>query len=242
MTRLRLRYTKLGKIRFIGHRDLARTWERALRRSGLAVASTEGFSPRPKVHFGLALSTGFESWGEYLDVDLIGDAPADLHALATGLSDLLPPGIEVQTVAVTSGGRSLQEAVVAADWRVELAEVDPAEVSGRVAALLETTCLEITRERKGRTTTADVRPSLHSLALLGEAEREGWRSGVALEARVGTVAPALKLAELVERCAPAAADHRCVRLHQWIEREGDGAWQEPLPLATPLEHAGARVS
>ena len=242
MTRLRLRYTKLGKIRFIGHRDLARTWERALRRSGLAVASTEGFSPRPKVHFGLALSTGFESWGEYLDVDLLGDAPEDLPALAPRLSDLLPPGIEVQAVALTSGGRSLQEAVVAADWRVEFAEVDPGEVSSHVAELLGAARLDITRERKGRTTTADVRPSLLALEPVGEIEREGWRSGVALNATVGTVAPALKLAELVERCAPMAADHRCIRLHQWIEREGDGAWQEPLPLATPLEHAGVRAS
>jgi len=240
--RLRLRYTKVGKIRFIGHRDLARSWERALRRSGLAVASTEGFSPRPKVHFGLALSTGFESWGEYLDVDLSGDAPADLPAVATGLSDLLPPGIEVQAVEVTSGGRSLQEAVVACDWRVELAEVDLAEVERNVAALLEAPQIEITRQRKGRTSTADVRPSLHSLELLGATEREGWRGGVALAARVGTVAPALKLAELIERCAPTAPDHRCMRLHQWIEREGDGAWQEPLPLATPLEHAGLRAS
>ena len=265
MTRLRFRYTKLGKIRFIGHRDLARTWERALRRSHLPVASTEGFSPRPKVHFGLALSTGFESYGEYLDVDLL-DAPSarslegpgavDPWGLAAGestavggvsplvaqLSALLPPGIDVQVAAVTSGGRSLQEAVVACDWRVELAEVDLGEVRERVDALLGAPVLEITRERKGRETTADVRSSLEQLEVVGAVDRDGWPSGVELHARVGTVAPALKLAELVERCAPGVADHRCTRLHQWIEREGEGARQEPLPLATPLVHAGARAS
>ena len=53
--RVRLRFTKQGKVRFTSHRDVARTWERVLRRAGLPVASTEGFSPRPKVHFGLAL-------------------------------------------------------------------------------------------------------------------------------------------------------------------------------------------
>lgn len=250
MTRLRLRYTKLGKIRFIGHRDLARTWERALRRSGLAVASTEGFSPRPKMHFGLALSTGFESMGEYLDVDLLdgaavtpgGATVADDSELADRLSDLLPPGIEVQVVAVTSGGRSLQEAVVACDWRVELAEVEVAEVAERVTALLATATLGITRERKGKTQSADVRSSLESLEVVGPIERDGWGHGVALRATVGTVAPALKLAELVELCAPGVADHRCLRLHQWIEPEGEGARQEPLPLATPLAHAGARAS
>ncbi|MDE0216199.1 MAG: TIGR03936 family radical SAM-associated protein, partial [bacterium] len=67
-TRVRLRYSKAGRIRFTSHRDVARIWERSLRRTGLPVAQTEGFSPRAKLHFGLALATGYESEAEYLDV------------------------------------------------------------------------------------------------------------------------------------------------------------------------------
>src|SRR5881227_1654467 len=70
--KVRIRFSKLGKIRFTSHRDVARIWERALRRAALPVAYTEGFSPHPKLSFGLALSTGHESLGEYLDVDLAG--------------------------------------------------------------------------------------------------------------------------------------------------------------------------
>ena len=58
----RVRFTKLGKIRFLSHRDLARVWERGLRRTGVRVAYSEGFSPRPRLSFGLALSTGYESF------------------------------------------------------------------------------------------------------------------------------------------------------------------------------------
>lgn len=250
MTRVRLRYTKLGKIRFIGHRDLARTWERALRRSGLAVASTEGFSPRPKMHFGLALSTGFESMGEYLDVDLVdGDGAAqspggidDPEGLALELSDLLPPGIEVQAVAVIGRGRSLQDAVVACDWRIEFAEVEPELLRQRADALAGEATFAVTRERKGSVATLEVRSSLEAMEILGPVERAGWDSGVAMFARVGTVAPALKIAELIDACAPAVADYRVLRLHQWIEIEGEGARQEPLPLATPLAHAGVHAS
>ena len=57
-SRYRIRFSKLGKIRFTSHRDVARMWERALRRATLPVAYTEGFSPHPKLSFGLALSTG----------------------------------------------------------------------------------------------------------------------------------------------------------------------------------------
>src|SRR6478672_6634244 len=68
--KVRIRFSKLGKIRFTSHRDVARIWERALRRAAVPVAYTEGFSPHPKLSFGLALSTGHESLGEYLDVDM----------------------------------------------------------------------------------------------------------------------------------------------------------------------------
>ena len=68
--RVRFRFVKLGKIRFTSQRDVARMWERALRRAGLPLAYTAGFSPRPQLSFGLALPTGCESLAEYLDVDL----------------------------------------------------------------------------------------------------------------------------------------------------------------------------
>src|SRR5215210_3122241 len=101
--RVRLRFSKVGKVRFTSHRDTARCWERALRRAELPVAYTEGFSPRPKVSFGLALSTGHESLAEYLDVDLDLDdmrSPSDTEALLPQLSSALPVGIDATAAAV----------------------------------------------------------------------------------------------------------------------------------------------
>ena len=68
--KLRIRSTKLGKIRFVSHRDGARLWERALRKVGLPTAHSAGYTPRPKISFGLALPTGAESIAEYVDVEL----------------------------------------------------------------------------------------------------------------------------------------------------------------------------
>lgn len=70
LARIRLRFTKLGKVRWTSHRDVARMWERALRRAGLPVAYSGGFSPHPLLSFGLALPTGCESTAEYVDVAL----------------------------------------------------------------------------------------------------------------------------------------------------------------------------
>ena len=76
--RVRFRFSKMGKIRFTSHRDVARMWERALRRSRLPVALSQGFSPHPLLSFGLALPTGCESYGEYLDARLESAGP-DRH-------------------------------------------------------------------------------------------------------------------------------------------------------------------
>ena len=66
---LRVRHTKLGKVRFTSHRDTARHWERAVRKAGVPLAYSAGFTPRPKMSFGLALPTGGESLAEYLDME-----------------------------------------------------------------------------------------------------------------------------------------------------------------------------
>ena len=81
--RVRFRFSKTGKVRFTSHRDVARMWERALRRSRLPVALSQGFSPPPLLSFGLALPTGCESRGEYLDARLDADAGAgQWHSLS----------------------------------------------------------------------------------------------------------------------------------------------------------------
>lgn len=75
--RLRVRFSKIGKIRFIGHRDVARVTERAVRKVGLPVAYSEGFSPRMKLSFGLALPTGYESEAEFVELPMIAGAVRD---------------------------------------------------------------------------------------------------------------------------------------------------------------------
>ena len=89
--RLRLRFAKAGKIRFTSHRDVARLWERALRRSRLPVAYSQGFVPHPLVSFGLALPTGCESLGEYLDIRLGAPSPGETPIAGPARGPERPP-------------------------------------------------------------------------------------------------------------------------------------------------------
>jgi radical SAM-linked protein len=245
-TRVRLRYAKHGKVRWTSHRDAARIWERALRRAGIAVAYTEGFSPRPRLHFGLALPTGYESECELLDVDLSGrgdgedgaNGGVDPAGLPVRLTAALPVGFTVTAVAVLAGGEpSLQQDVTSCSWYVELRDVAPAAAELAVRTALDAATLPLARSRKGQERVDDLRPGILALRV-GATTQDGLAT---LEADLATQPRALRPSELLAACFPDVADtiditHRVVRTHQWIER--DGARREALPVpATSHPHA-----
>ena len=218
--RIRLRFRKLGKIRFTSHRDVARIWERALRRASLPVAYSEGFSPRPKLSFGLALSTGHESVAEYLDVELREEA--DITALPAQLTEQLPVGIDVMAAAhVAPGSPSLQEDVTSCTWRIEVPDLAPAAAGELVTAALAADELVVTRTRKGRQVTDDLRPAVLTVTVSGPTDR-----GTELEAELAVHPRSVRPAELLLALAPGLEEGRVVRTAQWIWR--DGARLEPL--------------
>lgn len=240
-TNIRIRFTKAGRVRFVSHRDVARLFERALRKLQLPVAYTEGFSPRPKLSFGLALTVAHESEAEYLDVELI--EPIDLGALPAEFSSALPEGITVEAViGIERSTPSLQQAIVSCDWRIEVIGASEPEISAAVADLLASSELPLERVRKGKTTVADVRPAILQLEVAGPTD-----DGVELRARLATESVSLRPAELVRTIDAAVGsdldlvEGRVRRTHQWMIV--DGARCEPVrPPGLSTRHELQRAS
>jgi radical SAM-linked protein len=253
--RIRFRFSKLGKIRFTSQRDVARMWERALRRARMPLAYTEGFSPRPQLSFGLALPTGAESLAEYVDVALdperAADMGVDVAALPAALNGLLPEGIEIEeAVLVERSKDSLQQMVTSCSWTMRLTGPTREVLADSVAALLAADTVIITRERKGREELDDLRPSVLALAVADEgADLDVDPSGrtVGLVAELSTQPRGVRPIELIRGLIAVSADpaagtidgqadagrpvsipvlDRACRTQQWIER--DGLRQEPL--------------
>jgi radical SAM-linked protein len=233
---VRLRYTKLGKVRWISHRDVARALERAFRVAQLPLAFTEGFSPRPKVSFGLALSTGHESDAEY--VDLVFADTFDLDALPAMLTPALPDGIDVVgVVALADRAPALQEAVTCVEWRVDVARtdltaVDGAQLRDQVDAALVLPALPTTKRRKGRDVVEDVRPVIRRITVCDETSAAGSPAAelhTFVEMELSTQPRGAKPGEVLAAIGDFI-DIRARRTHQWIER--DGARQEPLDADT----------
>ena len=224
--KLRIRFTKVGRVRWTSHRDVARMWERALRRARVPLSYTEGFSPRPKLSFGLALPTGSESLAEYLDVSL--DAPVAPAPLVGILGPLLPDGVDAVAAAVLPPGTaSLQEDVSACRWEICVPDMDHGALDRVVDRVLRAEVLSVTRERKGRVVTDDLRPSV--LALFSGPKA----GGALLVAELATRPRGVRPAELAQVMGVTFGPVR--RTHQWIER--DGSRQEPLMM--PAAHAAA---
>ena len=240
---VRLRYTKHGKVRWISHRDVARALERAFRIAALPLAFTEGFSPRPKVSFGLALSTGHESDAEYLDLVLTDDV--DLDALTCSLTDALPEGIAVSGAApLVERAPALQEAVTAVEWRVEPvtgdgAPVDAPTLGAHVARALELPALPTSRRRKGRDVEEDVKPVVRRCEVRGT-------NPVSVEMELTTQPRSAKPGDVLAAIARATGfpggltEARALRICQWIER--DGTRLEPLEADTRPRALEARAS
>ena len=238
--RIRVRFAKTGKLRWTSHRDVARMWERAFRRTSLPLAYSVGFSPRPKVSFGLALSTGHESVAEYLDLELDPERSGDIEVdqLPATLSAALPDGIDVTAARLIDDRRdSLQHEVTSCVYELVAAGATITELREFVAQALAADAIVITRTRKGQAAQDDVRPAILAIGDLDEVETDDGRPGVRFTAELATQPRGLRPAELLTALSPELEEVRVRRTNQWISR-ADGARVEPLEDLDPPDAFG----
>jgi radical SAM-linked protein len=131
-----VRYAKRGKMRFASHRDVARAFERGVRRAGLPIAYSAGFSPHPKISYAGGAPTGVASEAEYLSLGLTS-AQAETQ-VCQQLDAALPDGIDViDVIEGTTGGNGPFGHLEASEWEVVLPGVDPALAATAVARFLD---------------------------------------------------------------------------------------------------------
>jgi radical SAM-linked protein len=159
VAKVRLRFAKRGRLRFASHRDVARAFERAVRRAGVPVSHSHGFSPHPRLSWVSAAPTGAASEAEYLEIGLT--RLMEPSQVAAALDAALPDGVDVlDAVAIPLGATALADLIDATRWRLELPGVTPEELSGAVAALMATESLVVERVMKNGRKPVDVRAAV----------------------------------------------------------------------------------
>nr|WP_203689032.1 TIGR03936 family radical SAM-associated protein [Streptomyces sp. SID12488] len=174
--RIRLRYTKRGRLRFTSHRDFQRAFERALRRAEVPMAYSAGFTPHPKVSYANAAATGTGSEAEYLEIALT--EARDPDKLRELLDESLPTGLDIVD-AVEARTSGLADRLTASVWELRLEGVALEDARRAVDIFNAAEIVEVQRLAKNGMRTFDARGPVEGL--------EACEAGV--ETRVETHSP-----------------------------------------------------
>jgi radical SAM-linked protein len=245
--RLRMRYTKRGRLRFTSHRDFQRAFERALRRAAVPMAYSAGFSPHPKVSYAGAAPTGVASEAEYLEIGLA--QRCDPERLRAALDASLPDDldvlemVEVPPPAENTRAESLADRLEASVWEIRLEGVEPAAAGAAVAAFLAAERAEVSRMTKNGLRTFDAREAV--VALTAGADPRAGGPGAApcaiLHLVVRHVTPAVRPDDVLAGLASIGA--LAPPVTPAVTRLAQGPLDEPAgtvsdPLAPDRDAAG----
>jgi radical SAM-linked protein len=117
--RLRVTFTRDVTLKYIGHLDMAKTWQRILRRADWPLAYSEGFNPQPKITFAAALPVGCTSDHEVMDAVL---SPAlEIDVACAQLARALPPGIKLRSIEpVALHAPALQTQLLSTEFEIKI--------------------------------------------------------------------------------------------------------------------------
>lgn len=162
--KVRVKFRKYGPVRFIGHLDVMRFFQKAIRRAELDIAYTAGYSPHQIMSFAAPLGVGLESNGEYMDIEL--NTVTTSQDMIDRLNQASVYGIEVISMkALPEGAGNAMASVAAAGYTIRFREGrEPAfDYAEKLSAFYQKETILITKETKKNTLEIDLKPGIFDL-------------------------------------------------------------------------------
>lgn len=184
--KLRVKFRKYGPVRFIGHLDVMRYFQKCIRRAGIDITYTTGFSPHQIMSFAAPLSVGLESNGEYMDIEV--NSVTSSEDMLRRFQEAGVYGIEVISVKkLPEGAGNAMASVAAASYTVRFRDTfspqslcPEFDLKTEIQTLLSRSSILITKETKKNTIEVDLKPGIyecstdgHSVFLLLDASSSG---------------------------------------------------------------------
>lgn len=156
--RIRLKYTKEGAVKFVGHLDTVRLFQRAIKAARIEVAYSQGFNPHSLVYFAMPLSVGMSSSGEYMDIVIEGEE--DPSNIQNALNTVLPENIRIiDSFLMEKKAEALMTIVDVADYEIVFDRNNILEgLKERVAALISQETIMIPKKTKKGIKDVDIKP------------------------------------------------------------------------------------
>lgn len=164
--KVRIKFSKEGPVRFIGHLDIMRYFQKAIRRAGIDIAYSTGFSPHQIMSFASPLSVGHESYGEYFDVEL--NSITDTKDIKMRLNQTMAEGIQILQVAVldeTEG--NAMASVAAADYLISFRDSVslPDDWKEKLTAFYEKDKIPVIKKTKKGEREIDLKETIYQLEI-----------------------------------------------------------------------------
>ncbi len=225
-TTLRIKFERTGPVRYIGHLDMMRYFQKAVMRAGIDIRYSEGFNPHQIMSFAYPLGVSMETRGDYFDIDVL--SYQNCETITNQLNAVMADGIRViSTTVLPEGSKNAMASVAAADYLVHLilpggtAECHLLSEEMLRQFLLQKEIL-ITKETGKKTSVEDIRPGIFALE-----QREDQMLFMKLKSGSdGNVKPAVILEALSDMFSIRIASDRIIRLE--IYRKGEDDTLVPL--------------
>lgn len=239
--KLRIKFTKTGAVRYLGHLDIMRFFQKAIRRAGIDITYTEGFSPHQIMAFANPLGVGVESVGEYFDIEV--NSLTSSAKMLEDLNRVTVPGIQVLSVKFlperepNTKKRNAMALVAAARYRVQILPGKEPHFSWEdaIANFYNRETIPVVKISKKSETQLDLKESVYEMKAVADTPYTLELFVNASSSGTGNIKPTLVMEELYrfmgEPYLPFSI--RVTRLETYMEIEEEG-----LKKLVPLEYEG----
>lgn len=162
--KVRIKFEKLGVVKFIGHLDIMRYFQKAIRRAEIDIAYSTGFSPHQIMSFAAPLGVGLYSHGEYFDIEVHSHQGSE--KMLQDLNTAMVPGIKILSVKalpeqVGNAMASVAAAGYTIEWKVGYESLPNLQES--VEKFMQQDTIMVTKQTKKSELTLDIKPGIYAL-------------------------------------------------------------------------------
>lgn len=174
--KIRMKFSKLGVTRYIGHLDMLRLFQRSLKRGNIAVTYSQGFNPHPLLSFSDPLPLGYTSEVEYVDIEIPKDDEwTDLEKLKDQINKELPEHIQVtHCVALPEQSKKVTALVTGARYIVTIEDPKTFQIQASDIQdfLQQDQILVMKKTKKGKQKEVDLKPGIYDFEIIDETRLE----------------------------------------------------------------------
>ena len=165
----RIKFRKYGVMKFIGHLDVMRFFQKVMRRADIPIAFSGGFSPHMIMSFANPLGVGVTSDGEYFDIELTEEI--DMQAAVTRMNETVVEGIEIVNMVPISDDKKQtgMSIVAAADYLSSLKNGEfPEDWKEKAQGFMNQPSISIVKKTKKSEKEVDIKPMIYKFELRGD--------------------------------------------------------------------------